>query len=663
MKRIVRKAPVDGLETASLFAGVGGFDVAAEALGIPVVAWSEFDPSANRQVNQAVLSQRFPAAKGFGDVADVSYADLGRPRLITAGTPCQGFSVAGLREGMGDDRSVLFAEFVRIIREGIEDGNLKYAVWENVPGALNSNKGLDFANVLAAMVGWGAPMKLPKFGSRTSRWCGVAMGPLGSFAWRTIDAQNFGVAQRRERVFGVWSRNMDCATMLFGPKAIDLVLESEPDIEPAPGVGVWLFDDFDKMPFNSDKEPDEPVNVKLSAVLDWDVDEKYYLSETACKGILTRATRRGRELPAVLEYALRSQAGEEVGDPPEDDDGRFERGEVVSFDWQASGSGDTSFRGKSRAYVVRKGDAAGTLQNNKVEAVAIPILGVDPTWVTKAGGIGEDVIPAMRENSYKDPHFVVIPYRKSRRAHHDEDWETWEQDEFSNTLNPFDLGNDVRTCDVVVEVPLTEEVVAALSASGVGTCGADDNQAQAGHLIPVLGFNIDPESGQGADLKARPTDHAPALTANWLEKITDRGLRVVEVTTSYRVRRITPVECERLQGFPDGHTDINDAADSHRYRQMGNAVAVPCAAWVLARIKAVHEGRELPDLPEVLEKLPWLRSESSVVWIPMVIKNLDETSSVSSNGTSRSSKGNSSKKVVRRSGRSWASTPRSRTSD
>lgn len=572
MRKVVRKPTNFGVKMASLFAGVGGFEVAALAANMKVVAWSEYDPTATQvkvQPNQKVLLERFPEARAFGDVADVTYAVLGRPRVLTAGSPCQGFSVAGLRKGMLDSRSGLFAEFIRLIREGMDDG-LEYAIWENVTGALNSAKGKDFANVLAAMVGADEPLYLPKARGRAARWAGVAMGPLGFFAWRTLDAQHFGVAQRRHRIYGVWSKSMDAITVLFGDDAAEMIATGgwEPDVD-RDEAAVWLLDTDYELPFNTSMEPDDPAVVTLSSVLEREVDEKYYLTKKACLGILTRATRRDRKLPPILHLALWTQAG---------------RPEEFTPD---------------AAALAATADAALPFATSFITSPQ------DRTKLAPGQPCPTITDPARHGIS------VVVPVRKVKRAQNNKDYETWELAAFSNTLNAFDIG-DVRTTDV------------------------------------VIGFNIDPESGQGADLRARHTDAAPALTANWLAKATDRGLRVVE-TPAYRVRRLTPTECERLQGFPDEHTLVDGAADSHRYRQMGNAVAVPCAAWVLARVRAVIDGREVPGLTEVLKELPWVLSASSVTELSpkRIVSRPSSTARPSTSATS------SRRRVVR--GKKWSS--------
>lgn len=138
-------------------------------------------------------------------------------------------------------------------------------------------------------------------------------------------------------------------------------------------------------------------------------------------------------------------------------------------------------------------------------------------------------------------------------------------------------------------------VVAALAASGVGTCGADDNQAQAGHLVvsPVLARGYkgvsDDKAASGHLVVTTLGDHTHALTAEGhdaSEDGTGRGTPIIAATLT-EVRRLTPKECERLQGHPDDWTA--GQSDSQRYKQLGNGVAVPVFEWVAARLIAQHE--------------------------------------------------------------------------
>ena len=168
------------LTGVSLFAGVGGFDLAMTRKGIKVVATVEIDKKCNE-----VLAKHFPDAKQFTDVQEITGKDLidagFRPTtgVITGGFPCQDLSVAGKRAGLAGARSGLFWEIRRIV----EETQTEWFILENVPGLLSSNGGKDFGIVLGEMADLGY-----------------------SVGWRVLDAQYFGVPQRRRRVFIVGSR-------------------------------------------------------------------------------------------------------------------------------------------------------------------------------------------------------------------------------------------------------------------------------------------------------------------------------------------------------------------------------------------------------------------------------------------------------------------------
>ena len=167
------------LTAVSLFAGVGGFDLAMERNGIEVVATVEIDKSA-----RGVLEKRFPNSKHFTDVKEITGEQLRAAGfvpdrgIITGGFPCQDLSVAGKRAGLAGERSGLYWEIIRLV----DELRPQYLVLENVPGLLSSNQGRDFGIVI---------------GEVAKRGYGVG--------WRVLDAQYFGVAQRRRRVFIVAS--------------------------------------------------------------------------------------------------------------------------------------------------------------------------------------------------------------------------------------------------------------------------------------------------------------------------------------------------------------------------------------------------------------------------------------------------------------------------
>jgi DNA (cytosine-5)-methyltransferase 1 len=170
---------VSDLTAVSLFAGVGGFDLAMQRNGIKVTAAVEIDKKASQ-----VLARRFPETKVFNDVKEVTGEQLRATGfipergIITGGFPCQDLSIAGLRKGLAGERSGLFHEIIRLT----DELRPQMLILENVPGLLSSQSGKDLGIVITALV---------------ERGYGVS--------WRVLDSQNFGVPQRRRRIFIVAS--------------------------------------------------------------------------------------------------------------------------------------------------------------------------------------------------------------------------------------------------------------------------------------------------------------------------------------------------------------------------------------------------------------------------------------------------------------------------
>lgn len=204
-----------GLKYVSLFSGIEAATVAWEPLGWEPLCFAEFD-----EFPSAVLVERYPNVPNVGDVTKVKWKKYrGKCDLVVGGSPCQSFSIAGKREGLQGESGLMF-EYIRAVREI----RPRWFLWENVPGALSSEGGEAFRQLLSEMdkLGYG-------------------------LAWRVLDAQFFGVAQRRRRLFLV-GRLGACP-----PSA-------------------------------------------------------YLLSQKACAGVLRRARKRGRGLPPRLEAALEAQA-------------------------------------------------------------------------------------------------------------------------------------------------------------------------------------------------------------------------------------------------------------------------------------------------------------------------------------------------------------------
>lgn len=186
------------LTLGSLFDGSGGFPLGGVIAGITPKWAAEIEPFPIR-----VTSVRFPNMTHLGNISEVSGSEIEPVDIITFESPCQDMSVAGKREGLGGNRSSLFYEAIRIIKEMREATNGKYPryiVWENVPGAFSSNKGEDFRAVLTEICKVKeADVSVPK----PSKWenAGRIMGEGFSIAWRLLDAQYWGVPQRRQRIY------------------------------------------------------------------------------------------------------------------------------------------------------------------------------------------------------------------------------------------------------------------------------------------------------------------------------------------------------------------------------------------------------------------------------------------------------------------------------
>jgi DNA (cytosine-5)-methyltransferase 1 len=206
------------LTLGSLFDGSGGFPLGGMLAGITPLWASEIEPFAVR-----VTTKRLLQMKHYGDVSALNGADLPPVDIITFGSPCQDMSIAGKRSGLDGSRSSLFYEAVRIIKEMRCATNGKYprfCVWENVPGAFSSNKGEDFRCVLESLCRVkDESVSVP----RCEKWtaAGEILADGFSLSWRVLDAQYWGVPQRRKRIYLVADFDGECAgKVLFESESV-----------------------------------------------------------------------------------------------------------------------------------------------------------------------------------------------------------------------------------------------------------------------------------------------------------------------------------------------------------------------------------------------------------------------------------------------------------
>ena len=487
--------------------------------------------------------------KHLGDITKISGYTAPIVDCIIGGSPCQDLSVAGKRAGLDGERSGLYMEQIRIVKEMRErderngrsgvDIRPRYMVWENVPGAFSSNKGEDFRIVLeelAKIADKDAVIPMPNTGKWTT--CGCIVGDGWSIAWRVLDAQFWGVPQRRRRIALV----------------ADFGGQSAPEI---------LF-----------------VSKSLHGHTDESEPKRKATSSDASRGI-------GADDCYTFEPGIASREGGHIY-------------ENVSGTLRAN-AGDNQM---ATAYSVENhpnDSRVGINEDGKVQAL------------TSRMGTGGGNVP-----------MVMQCYSKSKRAQSATDDETWVESETSNTLNAFDVG-DVRTTEAVVyaldrasfnqgknasydfEVsdkgvnsPLVAKGPGAVCYSvdqGGGKSTVDVREDKSPtlttthHGAPAVAYCI----GNGQAHDAQRPDKELCKTLNCM----DDPMKICIVGTRYIVRRLTPLECERLQGYPDGWTDIGDWIDSNgkkrqtsdaaRYKALGNSIAIPPWKWVLKRICACYE--------------------------------------------------------------------------
>jgi len=417
------------MKAISLFSGIGGFELAMQRAGIDVIGSCEIDKKA-RQLLQA----RFPLSNHYENVTELTGEQLkkdgfdGANGIITAGFPCQDLSVAGLRKGLAGKRSGLFWEIIRII----DETHPKFVILENVPGLLSSQQGRDMGIVITALV---------------DRGYGVC--------WRVLDSQNFGVPQRRRRVFIVASLgdHRGPVQILFEPESLPRNLEQ---------------------------------------------------SRSKRKKVTDRTETSSAETSESIDHVLFEAT--RIGDP------RF-------------------YKNISPTMAARWGTGG-----NNVPLLAFPMHG---------GMIGRKLENGPSGSGFKDANEPSFTLTSSSHAVHGvvvaqkQSHAQYKMDKKTSTLTSHEAKqfSDLVIVDNTIPIQDGREIKKSQNGSGIGK------------------------------------QNSPAFTLDTI------GAQAVATNI---VRRLTPIECERLQGFPDGWTA--GQPDSARYKQLGNAVTVPVVEWIINRM-------------------------------------------------------------------------------
>ena len=375
-----------------------------------------------------------------------------------------------------------------------------------------------------------------------------------------------------------------------------------------------------KRPLNTGAAPRRPIRVSLSGILEAYPSLKYYLSKTACLGILRRAFERGKELPKMLARALKIQAG--LMRP----DGQHTNMQMQTFVTQPNGaaegfdgySGVMAFAANQRDEVRDLHDVAGVLGAQPGMKQQTFVAGFSAGAGASAGGIGynESVAPTLKGS----PGGNCMP---SVLCLNDQGGQIMACSEnITGTLRAQERGHQplvlrpaapqiYENHGVDSRYTGPHKVAPTISAAyGMGGNNTSLVEQNAG-AICIAGNIVDRQPENGGNGLGCQEDLAYTLTATdrhavySRQRVDDFRRNDVVSTQSarqykdatdlicqqteayaYLIRRLTPLECERLQGFPDGWTDIPGASDSARYKALGNSVAIPCVEFIMSRIAA-----------------------------------------------------------------------------
>ena len=631
------------LALGSLFDGSGGFPLGGLLSGITPVWASEIEPFPIR-----VTTKRLPFMKHYGDVSRMDGGKIEPVDVITFGSPCQDMSIAGRREGLDGSRSSLFYEAVRIVKEMrcATDGRYpRYIVWENVPGAFSSNKGADFQSVLEEICSVKGYKIDP---ARPAKWpaAGEIVADDFSLAWRVFDAQYWGVPQRRKRIYLV----ADFA----GGSAGKILFESE-------GVSGYTPQGFRPWQGTAGTFA-EGAGASGCVCLNDQGGSRMDVTEDVAATL--RAENHGHP-PCVMGAAgfCTEHSAQARGIGYEEETSPTLRTGTVPAAVYENHSQDTRYTGPlETAPTVMS--TYGTGGNNQPFVVETP-----KTLKIRSGCEGGGKGALIQDNKSatlgcNNDQTVFVPFVKGTRPHSPDEEPQWKASDVANTLNTCDVG-ETRCNELAVKVygicskdsnamksenPKSgfyeAETSRCLDANGGNpTCnqGGMAVVALQGSMIGRAEKNGPQGSGVNEDVSFTldaADRHAVAYcmtTGTYTQMLKEQSPTLMardykdppvvnETEPEYIVRRLTPTECARLQGFPDWwctgletdepseeeiefwtevfeiHRSVmgkssrpksrnqiikwlkNPHSDSAEYKMWGNGVALPNVYFVLSGI-------------------------------------------------------------------------------
>lgn len=642
------------LTLGSLFDGIGGFPYAASFYGIRPLWASEIVPEC-----VSVTKKHFPDMEHVGDITKLHGGKLPPVDIITFGSPCQDLSVAsGKRLGLAGERSGLFLEAIRIIREMQEATNgeyPKFALWENVPGALSSSSRRDFKAVLEAF----ADAEVPMPGS--GRWAnaGMVRGRGVDLAWCVYDAQYFGTAQRRRRIFLIADfRGTRAGEILFVPKSLSGYFAAGGT--PRQGAAAYAQAGAGTAG-EGDVIPAISMRIRCGC-------------EGGGKGPLLQVEKSGTLATGNDQYLFAPKDAVEILNDQGGDSLSVEKG-GVSPTLRSQTHGNLPITAYAiQGSMIGRADGNGPQGDGINENVSFTLNTIDRHAVCMAAGQDgqpptvaagfdlQQITSKTNRSTLKpiqptlcgagSPHVVTAPLcmgtgqanagileeqSPTLTAAHEQPIVTHPQ--IAGTLcasgaglsRPAGQGNELDFCVVSAgfkhkagsqsgSIGFQEETAPTLLAGqqsavmkayviGAYHSGGmlSDNpksgfyEADTSRTLDLNGGN--PCCNQGGVAVVEDADGAAAVdcrnlretdevSGTLLAKAASGGYSLNyqnPVRTGLCVRRLTPTEAERLQGYPDGWTeagaDGRAISDTKRYQMLGNSVAVPCVAYIMQGIR------------------------------------------------------------------------------
>ena len=582
--------------------------------------------------------------KHLGDITKVHGDQIEPVDCITFGSPCQDLSIAGRRAGLAGERSGLFIEAVRIIKEMRSSTNGLYptfAVWENVPGAFSSNGGEDFRAVLEELARIEQPdVSIPRPSGRGGRWskAGAIAGNGWSLAWRQLDAQYWGVPQRRKRIALV----VDFA----GQRAGEILFERT-SLSRHPDSRIPAWKEIAGLTANCPAGNDGVVGAGRGRKGDGNADCRR--TETDKTGEAGRSEREERtdkrESREAAAYSLKIRSGcagggkgalvqtEKVGTLSTLQDQTIfqlvQAGEIIPINTQIA-TRHISMGEKTGLGVGKNGDPSFTLQARHEHGVCYCIAGniVDRADTAVANGLGAKEEVGYTLNTI-DRHAVAYSINplSSNSMKSANPYSGFNETGVSKTLDCSDANptKNQGGLAIVQPIPIQDKTGTLSPGAHAGSyngqdayndmlvrCRVFDARGNGnGKIVPTITGDHESRITDYTAIVTEPEDCLtpwdnqarriysengtfPALAAR--EKAGQNQQSVLtETEIRWIVRRLTPTECERLQGYPDGWTDIGEwvdtkgkkhkPTDSPRYKALGNSIALPQWFWIAQKMK------------------------------------------------------------------------------